>query len=73
MVYYHHYRCLSSSSSEPLMLPWPMPDNWAMMEECGPRESSDLPHRLLDTLGEVDTEMEKCFSLLLLLYTELEP
>ena len=55
------------------MLPWPMPDNWAMMEECGPRESSDLPHRLLDTLGEVDTEMEKCFSLLLLLYTELEP
>ena len=40
------------------MLPWPMPVSWAIMEEWGPRESSDLPHRLLDTLGEVDTEME---------------
>ena len=49
--------CLSSSSSEPLE-PWVMAASWAISEECGPSESSDLPHRELATLGEVDTENE---------------
>ena len=47
--------CLSSSSPEPLE-PWVMAASWAISEECGPSESSDLPHRELATLGEVDTE-----------------
>ena len=49
--------CLSRSSSDPLEPEcWVMEASCDIREECGPSESSDLPHRELETLGEVDTE-----------------
>lgn len=50
--------CLSSSS-ELRQLGCCSCCSCCIRAEAGPRDSSDLPHKLLETLGELDTETEK--------------